>query len=522
MKRIGCILLCFITLVSEARAQTVQVWTTLLDDGSAREQKMGLSGFGVEQDDGYVLLQKQPPLRFGEKSTESELTIAIDPHRTYQTIHGLGAAMTDSSAWVLHRLKANNPQLYAYVMNRLFSNTGAGLSVLRCPIGSSDYTATAESYTYQDDPSIFSIGHDKQYIIPVLKDARRINGAIQIIASPWSAPAFMKTNGDLNGITAADKEQGKTNRLKPECFASYADYFVNFLQGYATQGVAVAAVTLQNEPQFDAAHYPCMRMTLDDQIKLVRLLGPRLERAGLDTRILVHDHNWRLHPNDQKVVGGDVKLDPYELVKRIYNHPTAGPLVSGSAWHCYSGSAADMQRLYEQLAREFPDKQIYCTEATGWRDYSQTDWPGDCFWGLRHNWLGGLAAGASVALQWNLALDQQHGPTTRDDSLATGLVTVDTETWNSARFEREFYAMAHVSKAVRPGSVRADVSVDNGGGDLLVLSTLRPDGSIALVVCNSRSASRRCEVSCDGRYLVLEAPARSLTTLAWDRAQAVE
>ncbi|WP_136063305.1 glycoside hydrolase family 30 protein [Pontiella sulfatireligans] len=509
----GYILLCYALMALSVEAQTVRVWQTRLDDGSKREQK--LEQYGVDQDNDYMLLAEQPPLEFQNESIGADRSIVINPERTYQTIQGLGASMTDSSAWVLAQLKEKNPQLYTFVMQRFFSEEGAGFSMLRRPVGSSDYTATGTSYTYQDDPARFSIGHDKEYIIPMLREAKAINPSIRIVGSPWSAPAWMKSNGDLNGISAEEKAAGKTNRLKPECFDAYADYFVNFIKGYAAEGVTVNAVTLQNEPQFDAAAYPCMRMTVDDQIGLVRTLGPKIMAAGLGTEIFVHDHNWLLHPNDKKVIGGDAKMDPFELVKKICSDPVAGQYVAGSAWHCYSGSAMEMKRLYEKLALELPDKKIYCTEATGWRDETKKGWLGDCAWGLKHNWLGGLAAGASVGLQWNLALDHKHGPTTRDDSLAVGLVTVNTDTWNSAKFEREFYCMAHVSRAVRPGSVRLHHIVKNGGGNILVLAVQRPDGSQALVVCNQNKDDRSFEVRCGNRFLKLKTPARSIQTLTW-------
>ncbi len=500
-------------VVVSAEAQTVQVWQTRFDDGSKREQKV--EQYGLDQDEGYVLLTEQPSLEFSDSSSGIDRAIFINPERIGQSIQGLGASMTDSSAWVLSELKQQNRELYDFVMNRLFSEEGASFSMLRRPIGSSDYTATGKSYTYQDDPDLFSIEHDKQYIIPILKDALAINPSIQIIGSPWSAPAWMKINNDLNGISAEEKAGGKTNRLKPDYFDDYADYFVNYIQGYAAEGIIVNVVTLQNEPQFDAAHYPCMRMTADDQIELVAQLGPRLKQAGLNTEIFVHDHNWVLLPNDQKVIGGDAKMDPYELVKKIYSDPIAGPYVAGSAWHCYSGSVKDMKELYGRLGQGFPDKKIYCTEATGWRDESKKGWPGDCSWGLKHNWIGGLANGASVGMQWNLALDHKHGPTTRDDSLAVGLVTVNTDTWESAKFEREFYCMAHVSKAARPGSVRLHHMVKNGGGNILALATRRPDGSVALVVCNQNKDDREFEVRCGNHFLKLETPARSIQTLVW-------
>ncbi len=186
----------------------------------------------------------------------------------------------------------------------------------------------------------------------------------------------MKTNRALIGISAAAKAKGATCRLRPECTALYADYFVKFIQAYQAAGIAIYGVTLQNEPQFDAAAYPCMRMDEDDQIRLVRALGPKLAANHLATRIFVHDHNWVLHPNDRQVVGGDAKLQPVDSVAKIMGDPEAGKYIAGSAWHCYTGGAGDMKRVYDATHARFPRGQILTTELSGWgRD--RGNWWGD-------------------------------------------------------------------------------------------------------------------------------------------------
>ncbi|WP_169338294.1 glycoside hydrolase family 30 protein [Colwellia piezophila] len=508
-----------ITTAFTARSQEISVWQTKFDHGSKREKEIDIDSYGLDQDSKYVLLRKLDNIKFTDKTKKSKRAIVINDDITYQTIQGLGASMTDSSAWLLSQLQDKNPELYHYVMKRLFSEDGAGFSMLRRPIGSSDYTATAGSYTYADkkseDLASFSIEHDKKYIIPMLKEAQAINPKIKIIGSPWSAPGWMKTNNDIGGITASQKKAGKSNRLKPEYFDLYADYFVNYIKDYQAAGVTVDAITLQNEPQLDAADYPSMRMTVDDQIKLVRALGPKLENSKLNTEIFVHDHNWKLHPNDQKVIGGDAKLDPYQLVKKIYNDPVAGKYVTGSAWHCYYGSPKDMKELYARLTSEFPSKKIYTTEASGWREWSKKGWKGDSTWGIKNNWLATIAAGGSVSLQWNLVLDHKHGPTTRHDSLGVGLVTVNSDTWQSVKFEREFYAMAQVSKAVRPGSLRIESKVKNGGGNIPVLAVKRPDGSIGLVAANLNKEDRIFDVINGDKLFKVTLPSRSISTFIW-------
>ena len=339
----------------------VLVVLTRVDDGDGKHVQGG-----IHQDDKFTLLrQSSIPLTAADPGRPVKIT--VDRTRAFQTMYGHGAAMTDSSAWVLMNLKRHNPELYDYTMKKLFSPTeGAGFSFLRLPMGASNYTATASSYTYCDEPSPdlsrFSIAPNRQYIIPALKEALRLNPEIRILGTPWSAPAWMKTNGKLTGILEADKTNGATCKLSPECFDAYTNYFVKFIEQYRTEGIEIWGVTLQNEPQFDVASYgPCMRMNEDDQIRLVSLLGPKLAAKGLKTKIFVHDHNWGLHPGDRKVIRGNAKMDPVESVTKILSDPTAGKFIAGSAWHVYYGESNLMRKTYHAIHHRFPDKEILCT-----------------------------------------------------------------------------------------------------------------------------------------------------------------
>jgi len=209
-------------------ATQVRVLLTKFDDGDARDAKLrsatGPRKYDEHQDDAYVLLRERttPVLC---RSPAQPIQIVVDRGQVHQTMLGLGAAMTDASAYVLMNLKAKNPTLFAYVMKRLFApQAGAGFSFLRLPMGASDYTATKTYSTYCDEESPdlrkFSTAHDTKYILPALKEALKLNPEIRILGSPWSPPAWMKTNEALKGISSKDKASGKTCRLKPECFDS--------------------------------------------------------------------------------------------------------------------------------------------------------------------------------------------------------------------------------------------------------------------------------------------------------------
>ena len=492
---------------------------TVIPDGDAK-RAVGATAYGPHQDDEYRLLRPGAIPFAADGGFTASTRILIDRDERFQTMLGLGAAMTDSSAWLLMQLKARNEGLYEYVARKLFSPAeGAGFSALRLPIGASDYTATTSYYTYCDteswDMSAFSIAHDEEYVIPAIKEAQRINPEIVIIASPWSPPAWMKTSGSLIGITEEEKKAGAVNALRQDCFSIYAEYLVKFVEAYRDAGIEIDALTLQNEPQCDDTRYPCMRMNESDQIALVKELGPMLRRAGLATWIYIHDHNWILHPNDRNVVAGDRKLEPLESARRIMSDPDAGPYIAGSAWHCYSGGPKDIEAVCESLLREFPDKDLICTELSGWGK-TRGDWFGGVLWGMRNNWLGSIQNGCTVSLQWNLALDERHGPSLRTDSEGIGLVTIRPDRFDSALFEREFYAMAQVSRAARPGSqrCRALVTGEEAKGLETAAFALR-DGGTSLVVFNEGDEERHFQVEPDGRRFEYTLPGRSIATFVW-------
>jgi glucosylceramidase len=494
----GALVLCTTPL----RAGEVTVIVTKVDDGEAKH-----APYGVHQDDDLTLF-RQGSLPLTAADPGLPVKIAVDRTRTFQTMYGYGAAMTDSSAWVLMNLKRRSPQLYEYTMKRLFSPTeGAGFSVLRLPIGASDYTVSPTYYTYCDqwspDLSRFSIAHDRPYIIPVLKDALQMNPEIRILGTPWSPPAWMKTSGRLVSIPEAAKAAGATCKLKPQCFEMYANYLVKFIEQYRAEGIEIWGITLQNEPQFDLGHWPGMRMDEEDQIRLASLLGPKLAAKGLKTKLFVHDHNWGLHPNDRKVIRGDAKMDPLESVTKILSDPTASKYIAGSAWHCYYGGPALMARTYNTIHQRFPDKDILCTELSGWKRGS---WWGDVDYGMAHNWMGAPQNWCQMCLEWNLALNCRYA----------GLVNIETETYQGVRFEREFYAMGQMSRAARPGSKRIAASfkgADRGGMDIIAFAL--PDGQTSLVVYNKEQMEQSFQVEANGKFFDYPAHGHSIVTFIW-------
>ena len=245
-------------------------------------------------------------------------TIVVDPTRRFQTMAGFGGAITDSSAVVLYRL---SPAARARAMRMLFDpRTGDGLSYLRQPIGASDFVATAP-YTYDDRPAgqtdygqrHFSIAHDQARDPAAAARGQAFEPALQIVATPWSAPAWMKTNQSLIGGRLIDSAA---------IYHSYALYLTKFIEAYRAQGVTVNTITVQNEPQnHNPSGYPGTDMSAAQQEKVIEALGPMLRRAGLRTEILAYDHNWSEHPND-------IAATPPDEASDINRLPPGGPLLA--------------------------------------------------------------------------------------------------------------------------------------------------------------------------------------------------
>jgi glucosylceramidase len=437
-------------------------------------------------------------------------TITVDPSRTYQTVDGFGAAITESTAEVLYSL---TPAARNRAMIDLFQPVqGIGVSALRQPMGSSDFTG-GDHYTYDDVPAgqtdfdlrHFSIERDKAQVLPLLRRAIGLNPSMTIVATPWSAPAWMKTNDSLIG-----------GRLKddPRVYAAYAQYFVKFVKAYAANGVHVDYLTLQNEPQNrKPLQYPGMDLPVDQEARLLAAVGPALKAAGLDTEILGYDHNWSTHPDDVATtpVGSDPETDyPYELLD-----DPAAQWLAGTAYHCYSGDPSAQTALHEA----HPDKGIWFTECSG--SHSATDTPEQVFrgtltWHARTVTVGVMRNWAKSAITWNAALDPRGGPHNGGCDTCTGLVTVNDD--GTVTTNAEYYTIGHLSKFVKPGAVRiASTSFGTTGwnGEITDVAFRNRDGSTALVVHNENDAPRSFAVAVGGRTLQYTLPGGALATFTW-------
>jgi glucosylceramidase len=470
----------------------------------------------VTSADGAELLHDRGTVAFGT-GPSSQLTITVDPSRTYQSVDGFGAAITDSSAAVLYRL---DPAAREQAMRSLFDpDRGIGVSALRQPIGSSDFTDEPH-YTYDDVPAgqtdfalaHFSVAHDRAQILPLLRRAKSLNPRLTVIATPWSPPAWMKTNDSLIG-----------GRLKddPRVYAAYARYFVKFVQAYRAAGVPVDYLTLQNEPQNRTPNaYPGMDLPVAQEVKLIEAVGPALRAAGLRTKILAYDHNWSTHPGDIATTppGENPETDyPYEVLDS-----PAARWVAGTAYHCYSGDPSAQTALHDA----HPDKGIWFTECSG--SHGPDDPPAKFFrdtltFHARNITIGTTRNWAKSAIAWNIALDASNGPHNGGCDTCTGLLTLQAD--GTVTTNAEYYTIGHLSKFVKPGAVRiASTSFGTTGwnGQIMDVAFRNPDGSTALVVHNENDDPRTFAVAVGGRSFDYTLPGGALATFTWPRSRALD
>ena len=437
--------------------------------------------------DGSQRLAKQQAIEFSQQSASAPdaITIDIDETRTFQTMAGFGAALTESSAWLIGtRL---SPEQRDTLMTRLFDeHEGIGLSQMRHGIGATDFSL--KSYTYSDAsseehttnaPPPFTIEAERSYVLPLMKQALSLNPDLRIMGTPWSAPAWMKANGALNG-----------GALRPEMYAAFANYLVDYLRAFAEEGVPIDSMTVQNEPLHESPSYPSMRMEAHEQADFIgNHLGPALLQADLDTRVFVFDHNW----------------DRPEFPIQVLDHAGARQFAAGTAFHCYAGDVSAQSRVYEL----HPDKEIRLTECTG---SMGSDFGSDMHWWMRNLFIGGMRNWASAVLMWNLALDESSGPHNGGCTNCRGVVTIDQATGN-VTYNGEYYALGHASLAARPGASRIESSHSDGAIDSVAF--LNPDGSKGLLLLNQRSEPTPVTIRWQGQSANYDLPAQAVVTLRW-------
>lgn len=455
--------------------------------------------------DQSALLAPERPLTFAP-GTASQTAIDIDDTVKYQQLEGVGGTFNDSDAYLVMN-KLSTAQRTS-LMNDLFSPAGIHLSFLRQPMGATDLSLS--TYTYDDlpagqtDPQLqhFSIAHDQSYIIPTLQAAFAANPAIKVQALPWSPPAWMKTTGTVDGGTFDSAN-----------FSALSTYFAKFIQAYEANGIPVNYVAVQNEPLYETSGYPSMFMNPHDEGTFIsQYLGPQLRRLRL------RNQGWNFtgqttDPTDATpgILGYEHNWDNPKYPETLAEDPAVRPFLAGVSFHCYAGNVADAQNALHDLAGEIP---VYFTECTGgsyapyFGQNLANDVEGQVINVLR-NW------GKSVVF-WNLALDQNGGPTVQHGCTnCRGVVTIDDSTTPSVVTRNvEYYVLGHLSKYVQTGAYRI-ASNSFGSGNVEDVAFKNPDGSIAVLVFNGASTPSQFSLNWKGKSVSYSLPAGSVATFSW-------
>ena len=415
-----------------------------------------------------------------EKASGS--VIVVEPQVKFQTIQGFGFALTGGSATLIHSLESATR---AALLKNLFRSDGdgIGISYLRVSIGASDLDDHVFSYDDLDagktDPTLdhFSLAPDREHLIPLLHEIVALRPDIKIMGSPWSPPVWMKSNGLPKG-----------GSLLPAMAPTYAAYFVKYIQGMAAEGIAIDAVTVQNEPE-NPSNTPSMAMTAPEQNEFIRdHLAPAFRRANINTKIVLFDHNAD-HPD-------------YPI--SILNDAETKKVVDGSAFHLYLGEVGALSTVHAA----HPDRQIYFTEQ--WTS-GKGDFAGDLNWHVTNLIVGACRNWSTTVLEWNLAADENFSPHTPDGGcdLCQGALTISKKVKKNV----SYYIIGHASKFVPPGSTRIASSPMDG---LPNVAFATPNGQRVLIVLNSSSGPRSFSI-CEGpRCAAASLPAGAVATFVWN------
>ncbi|TLV03948.1 glycoside hydrolase family 30 protein [Dyadobacter luticola] len=433
------------------------------------------------------LLKNENPLSIVKTGTVSPAAdlINIDFSTKLQEMDGFGAAMTGSSAYLINQ-KLNATQREALLKDLFDAQSGIGISYLRITMGASDFSL--EDFTYDDLPAgqtdadlkKFSIAKDQADLIPVLKSVVALQPAIKFMATPWSAPAWMKTSGKLAG-----------GSLKPEWYSAYANYFVKYLDAYKAQGVTIDALSVQNEPLHEAA-YPSMGMDSAAQLTLIKNnLGPLFQSKSIKTKVLLYDHNW----------------DRPGYPMSILNDPKASQYVAGSAFHAYGGNVSAMGQVHDQ----FPDKGLYFTEISGGR--WAANFSDNLKWNMSNIFIGTANNWSKNALLWNIALDEADGPKNKGCDNCRGVVTIKAD--GSITKNVEYYTIAHMSKFVRPGAFRVQSDRLSAASQLEHVAFVNTDGSKVLVILNQGVDNKKFTVNLGESQFSYTIDPNAVATLVW-------
>lgn len=441
------------------------------------------ASYWLTKGDRSVLFAKQKEQPVFSKEREDHPTIFVNERETFQSIDGFGYALTGGSAQHLIKMTA---KARTAILKQLFATDGnnIGVSYIRLTVGASDLNEKVFSYNDLPEGEVdleqrkFDLGPDRRDVIPVMKEILAINPKIKIMGSPWSPPLWMKTAHDARG-----------GSLKPEFYESYAKYFVRYIQDMKKEGIRIDAITVQNEP-LHPGNNPSLLMLAEEQADFVKNhLGPAFKRAGLDTKIVIYDHN----------------ADRPDYPISILNDPEAKKYIDGSAFHLYGGKIDALTTVH--LAH--PDKNIYFTEQMVIQNPNDAEI--NIVSPVKRLIIGATRNWSKTVLEWNLAADSENKPFTDRGGcpMCQGAITIDGD---RVSMNLAYYAMAHASKFVRPGAVRI---ASNETKDLSNVAFKTSTGKTILIVANVSKENQVFNIDYKGKAIKVQLDKGSVSTYIW-------
>lgn len=389
---------------------------------------------------------------FSAKTGVEMQVVNLYPEREYQTFHGFGGAITEAAAYAFSKLGEENRRK---VLDNYFGKDGNQYRFMRGSIDSCDFSLG--HYTAMSDPEdtemeSFSLKRDEQYVIPLMKAAQETaREPLDLMLSPWSPPAFMKTNGERN----------HGGKLKPEYRAFWAEYICRYIKEYGNRGLQVRRITVQNEPQATQTWDSCIYSGEEEKEFLRDYLHPALVKNGLPhIKVNIWDHNKELMLERAKAVIDDV---------------TDG-MIDGIAFHWYTGDHFDAIRLTGEV---FPGKELIFSE--GCVEYSRFDT--DQLHNAQmyaHDIIGDLNAGMTAFIDWNILLDEKGGPN-HVGNYCDAPIMVNTQT---GEYEEKlsFHYIGHFSRYIKKDAKR--IALTKYTDKLEATAFKNPDGSLVLVMLN--------------------------------------
>jgi glucosylceramidase len=421
--------------------------------------------------------------------SEGEIYVFADPRRTFQTMIGIGGALTDAAAETFAKIPAARQQ---QLLDAYYSvDRGIGYTLARTNINSCDFSSASYTYVTEGDTDLrsFSIAHDLQYKIPLIRRALAASAnTLKLFASPWSPPAYMKDNNDmLHG-----------GHLRPELRQAWARYYAKFVQAYSRAGVPVWAVTIQNEPMATQRWESCIYQPEEERDFLRDYLGPTITREGRGVNIIVWDHNRDL------IV---------QRAQTIFSDPKAASYAWGIGFHWYEDWSGGTQ-MYDNVAlvnRLYPDKHLLFTEGTP-ANFDSTAYGR---WSLGEAYgrsmIHDFNSGAEGWTDWNILLDEKGGPN-HVGNYCFAPIHADTRT-GALIYTNSYYYIGHFSKFIRPGAKR--IAVAPSRSMLLATGFVNPDGRIAVVVMNQTDHGAQYHVRVGNQAVTVRSLPHSIQTVVF-------